>query len=209
MDDEPQPQKHYPLSTSKMSKTPSWIMLGFLLGAVFVAALPPRNKRVPEAAVFRAVEPPKPREPRSPPQLTTIEAVFAEWGRYAVWSDDATEVALWNTEDRGFTEFYEVRRFGDAYYFRSIPRLTRRIIAHGKPIPESPLQFTETEEQYREWQTYGRVERTVEREPLARPRSSTPAPAPTPVDRSVDLVAPAIPPPEFTPGRSQTKERAP
>ena len=42
MDDkEPKPEKHYPISTAKMSKTPSWIMLGFLLAAAFVRLLSP------------------------------------------------------------------------------------------------------------------------------------------------------------------------
>jgi hypothetical protein len=34
-----------------------------------------------------------------------------------VWSDDVTEVALWSSADNGFTDFYEVRRVGDTYYF--------------------------------------------------------------------------------------------
>src|SRR5688572_30717624 len=97
-DDERKAEQRYPLSTSKMSKTPSWIMLGFLLGAAFVAALPPLRKRQPapppEASGFKAAEPAKKREPREPPQLTTIEAVFATWGKHAVWADDVTEVAL-------------------------------------------------------------------------------------------------------------------
>jgi hypothetical protein len=197
-DDEPKAEKRYPLSTSKMSKTPSWIMLGFLLGAAFVAALPPREPKTPrESAAFKAVEPPQAPEPRDPPQLTTIEAVFAEWGKYAVWSDDVTEVALWNAEDKAYSDYFEVRRFGGDLYFRSIPQLTRRIISHGKPHPESPLQFTETEEQYREWRMYGRTERPVERETTTRPRSTTPPPAPAPVDRSIKMQAPAIPPPEL------------
>jgi hypothetical protein len=197
-DDEPKPEKAYPISTAKMSKTPSWIMLGFLLGAAFVAALPPLRKQpAPEVATMRAVAPPKPAEPRDPPQLTTIEAVFAEWGKHAVWSDDVTEVALWNSRDKAYTDFYEVRRIGDAYYFRTIPRLTRRILSRGKPIPESPLLFTETQEQYREWQAYGRSERPMEREAATRPRNVAPPPAPAPIDRSINLEAPKLPPPEL------------
>lgn len=197
-EDEPKTEKAYPLSTSKMSKTPSWIMLGFLLGAAFVAALPPLEKEPRESPVVRAIEEPKASEPRNPPQLTTIEAVFAEWGKHAVWSDDVTEVALWRPEDKAYTDFYEVRRFGGEYYFRSIPELTRRIISHGKPLPESPLQFTETEEQYLEWRNFGRTERPVEREVTTRPRTNTPLPAPAPVERSLDVVRPTMPPlPEF------------
>src|SRR5688572_5942706 len=125
--DESKPEKRYPLSASKMSKTPSWIMLGFLLGAAFVAALPPLRKRPaprPETAVFKAAEPAKKREPREPPQLTTIEAVFADWGKYAVWSDDLTEVALWNDREKDYSDFFEVRRYAGVYYFRTIPQLT-------------------------------------------------------------------------------------
>jgi hypothetical protein len=198
-DDEPKPEKRYPLSASKMSKTPSWIMLGFLLGAIFVAALPPLRKiPAPESTAFKAVESPPPRSPRDPPQLTTIEAVFAVWGQHAVWSDDVTEVALWNDRDKAFSDCYEVRRFGDIPYFRTIPKLTRRVIARGKPIPESPLLFTETEEQYREWLNYGRSERPVERHAPERPNPSAPAPNPAPIDRSLNPVtAPSLPPVEF------------
>ena len=41
-------------------------------------------------------------------------------------------------------------RFGDGIYFRSIPRLTRPVLTHGITA-DSPLEFTETEEQRREW----------------------------------------------------------
>jgi len=195
-DDEPKAEKHYPLSTAKMSKTPSWIMLGFLLGAAFVVALPPlRKKPVPEPAAFRAVEPARTDGPREPPQLTTIEDVFAVFGQHAVWSDDVTEVALWSIRDKAYNQFYEVRRVGDAYYFRTIPRLTRRIIARGKTLAESPLQFTESEEQYAEWLSYGRTERPAERPSRPRPPTTTFSPGPAPIDRSIIIPAPALLPP--------------
>jgi len=206
-DDEPKPEKRYPLSASKMSKTPSWIMLGFLLGALFVAALPPLGRKpAPEPTAFKAVEPPPPRTPREPPALTTIEDVFAIWGQHAVWSDDITEVALWNDRDKAFADFYEVRRIGEIQYFRTIPKLTRRIIERGKPIPESPLKFTETEEQYREWRQYGRTERPAERDAPVRP-STAPPPAPTPIDRSINPVkAPSLPPVQFPPHQNSAKK---
>jgi hypothetical protein len=197
-DDEAKPEKNYPISTSKMSKTPSWIMLGFLLGAVFVAALPPlRKKPAPEAVTLRAIEPAKATTPRDPGPLSTIEDVFATWGKHAVWSDDVTEVALWNINEKAYTDFYEVRRFGDVYYFRTIPRLTRRIIARGKHLAESPLQFTESEEQYREWQSFGRSEQPAERIVPPRPRTTTATPPSPPIDHSVRIVAPSLPPLEF------------
>lgn len=198
-DDQAKPGRDYPLSASKMSKTPSWIMLGFVLGAAFVAALPPLRKSVtPEPPAFKATEAPRPAGRREPPQLTTIEAVFAVWGRYAVWSDDVTEVALWNIRDKAFSDFYEVRRIGDQYYFRTLSKLTRRVISRGKTLTESPLLFTETEEQYREWVAYGRSEQAVEQDlrPPVPPRSerrellvaptvdsATPPPAPPPLEK--------------------------
>jgi hypothetical protein len=209
-EDEPKPEKRYPLSASKMSKTPSWIMLGFLLGAAFVAALPPLRKRPaprPETAVFKASEPAKKREPREPLQFTTIEAVFATWGKHAVWSDDVTEVALWNDREKDYSDFFEVRRYGGVYYFRSIPQLSRRIISRGKPMPESPLLFTESEEQYREWRSYGRTERPVDREAPARPSVSAPQLTPAPIDKSINVVAPpSLPPLEF-PAKPEQKKK--
>lgn len=162
-DDTRRPEKTYPLSSRKMSKTPSWVMLGFVLGAATVASLPQlrREKTAMPAQAMRQATPEKPAAPSEPPQLTTIEAVFDQWATYAVWDYDTTEVALWNSRTKGFTDFFEVRRYGNTFYFRSIPTLTRRIISRGKPIPESPLQFTETEEQYQEWRQHGRSERPV------------------------------------------------
>lgn len=211
-DDIPPPARNYPKSTAKMSKTPSWIMLGFILGAAFVAALPPRKKKaaapLPE---MRAVPPPASTAPREPQPLTTIEAVFADWGRHAVWSDDLTEVALWNSRDKDYTDFYEVRRLGGVLYFRSIPKLTRRIVARGKHVAESPLQFTETEEQYQEWQQFGRRERPAEGD--LRPTSTTSRTTPEAPRVDNGSGRPALPalerillPPEYAPPREQPKK---
>jgi hypothetical protein len=129
------------------SRTPSWLMLGFLLGALFVLAWPRRNFRpapAPAPPVLTA-EPIRRMAPPAP-QLTTIEAVFAQWDRYAVWDNDITEVALWNAATKDFSDCYEVLRSGDDTYFRSIPRLTRPAIIPG-PRVDCPLQFTETEDQ--------------------------------------------------------------
>jgi hypothetical protein len=147
-----------------MSMAPSWVMLGFLLGVAFVVALPPLKKEEPALLpIPRRVEPaPAPAQP----QLSTIEAVFAVWGESAVWDGGTTEVALWNTDRREYSDFYEIRRVGDALFFRTIPKLTRRLIKHGKPQPtECPLQFTESEAQYLEWLEHGRAERRTESPP--------------------------------------------
>lgn len=210
-DDPPPPEKAYPVATAKMSKTPSWIMLGFVLGAAFVAALPPL-KRKPAAPPpdIRAVPPPAPAAAREPQPLMTIEAVFADWGRHASWSDDVTEVALWNSRDKDYTDFYEVRRVGGVLYFRSIPKLTRRIVARGKHVAESPLQFTETEEQYQEWQQFGRRERPAEGDLRPAPTTSRAGPDSPRVDNGPGR--PALPalerillPPEYAPPREQPR----
>jgi len=137
-------------SVRKLSKTPSWITLGFLLGAAFVWSLP---------------EPQKAPEPELPtqvvklerPQQTEIEAVFSYWQDHAVWENDLTEVALWDTERKSYSICYEVLRNGDLYYFRTIPHLTRPVLTRGIPS-DTPLQFTEPEARRREWLQEARSE---------------------------------------------------
>lgn len=197
--DDEQPRKTYPLPASKMSKTPSWVMLGFALGAAFVAALPPFGERKLTAKLEPGPRPAPaaPAAPREAQPLATIEAVFAEWGEHAVWWDDITEVALWNTATKEFSDYYEVRRFGRTNYFRSIPTLTRRVLTHGKVFPDSPLQFTETEEQYQEWKQHGRVERQIDRDYRPRTQPAAVPRAPTveavPPSRAPVLAPPVLP----------------
>jgi hypothetical protein len=131
----------------KPTQVPSWVMLGFALGALFVLALPKRAAVEPEARA--AAEAPA-AKPAKPPPISTIEAVFAVWGKYASWSDDTTEVALWSPETKAYSDCYEVLRMGENNYFRTITRLTRPILDHGV-VEGSPLQFTETVRQREEW----------------------------------------------------------
>lgn len=147
-DDLPPAKKNYPLTASKMSKTPSWVMLGFVAGAAtvhFFFRPEPRPAPAPVVAKPAAPEP-----ERTPGPLSRIEAVFEQYGKYATWADDTTEVALWDPALERYADFYEIRRIDGKFYFRTIPMLTRVIVTHGVPT-DSPLQFTETEEQYREW----------------------------------------------------------
>jgi hypothetical protein len=137
-----------PAPPAKPSHAPSWVMVGFVLGALFVLALPRHRLAAPAAPSLAPA-----RSELSvlvAPPLTTIEAVFAEWGQYAVWDHDVTEVALWDSQTKDFSDDFEVLRVGDDDYFRSIPRLTRPVLTHGAPSG-SPLRYTETQEQREEW----------------------------------------------------------
>lgn len=166
MDDETESggrRREYPLSPAKMSKTPSWVMLGFVLGVVTAwSVLQQLRKNDGAEAARPVVKSAEPAMVRYVPQpVSTIEAVFQEWAAYAVWEYDVTEVALWNKEAEAFADCYEVYRYSGRYYFRTIPQLTRRVIRRGKELPGCPLLFTETEEQYQEWKQHGRSERPV------------------------------------------------
>jgi hypothetical protein len=147
-----EPAKPYPTPSPRLSKTPSWVTLGFVLGALFVWALPRPEKPAAEPAISRSLTVQLQR-----PKLTEIEAVFAEWGHLAVWDYDLTEVAMWDVDKQSFSICYEVLRDGDKLFFRSIPHLTRPVLTHGLHGP-MPLQFTETEALRREWLEHGRFE---------------------------------------------------
>jgi hypothetical protein len=143
-----------PVPRAKLSKTPSWITLGFVLGALFVLALPRSEKKATPSG--STDEPPRVVQLERP-KLTEAEAVFMEWERYAVWKNGVTQIAMWDTEKRSFSIFYEVLRQNGEYYFRSIPRLTRPILTRGVPA-DAPLQFAETDESRRAWLDHGQYE---------------------------------------------------
>ena len=167
-----------PAPKEKPSYVPSWVMLGFILGALFVLALPNRPKA--GATPAPGVEGPAVKPARvAPPQLTTIEAVFAVWDKYAVWSNDTTQVALWNKDTMSYSDCSEVLRTSDGYFFRSISRLTRPVLTHGV-IEESPLQFTETEGQRREWLREVDSENLKAITDAARDSFGRPSPTPEP-----------------------------
>lgn len=186
-------EKTYPLSPSKMSKTPSWLMLGFLLGGAFMWAFQRDTAKPAAPAPATLTEWPKAvRVPPSP--LTTIEAVFADWKDNAVWENNLTEVAMWRSETGAYSEFYEVRRLGETLYFRSIPRLTRQVVRSGTSLPaNAPLQFTESEKHYNEWVEQGRKKSM--NEPLVAPRTAPPVPP------KIDVTLPPMerPAPELPP----------
>lgn len=150
-------------SRAELSKTPSWIMLGFVLGVLTVMGFRKEQSPVPAvpepAAIQAAQSAPipqgggkekasEPAEQRSitsrqdRPSLVVIEAVFAQWGGYAIWEGEVTQVALWNSLTNDYTDYFEVLRTSSGYFYRSIVRLTRPW-TDARPPRESPLRFTE------------------------------------------------------------------
>ena len=132
----------------KPSLALSWVMLGFMTGVLFVWALPKRES----AATSAPLEQPQ-LVVQAAPRFATIEAVFAEWGHYAVWYQDHTEIALWTPATQAYSDCYEVLRTDGAFFFRSINRLTRPLLTHGEQanLETCPLQFTETSAQRSAW----------------------------------------------------------
>lgn len=171
-----------PVPEKKPSLIPSWVTLGFILGALFVLALPRAEramrapagdgtaegmehargalgKEIGEAegkgagagdAAEGATKGGGSAAARASARIPTIEAVFEQYGHYAVWKNDVTEVAMWSADTKDFTDFYEVARMDGNYYFRAIPHLTRPVLTHGVPA-DCPLMFTETAEQRQQW----------------------------------------------------------
>ena len=155
------------------SRAFSWGMTGFLLGAACVYAyLRPRPVPAGAPSVAPVAVAQTPAASAPPRMLSTVEAVFAEWGERASWTGNVTEIALWSSAAGAFAEYYEIRRFGGQLYFRSIPVLTRRVIRRGKEDPACPLVFTETEAEYREWLQHGRTERPADDVPVKPPAAT-------------------------------------
>lgn len=182
------------LPASKPSKVPSWIMLGFIMGCLAMLSLQREPDVVPDDSPPKstpASEPPEP--PRenimalsNRPSLAAIEAVFAQWGDYALWENDTTQVALWNSSTSEFSDHLEVVRTPRGLYFRSIPRVTRPW-TEARPPVESPFRFTEPEESRR-----ARLEGKLGRQPAPVP------PIPS-GDSSIDLRPDYLPPPPVRP----------
>jgi len=146
---DPEDQTEAPPSRISLSRTPSWIMLGFLAGALFVWQLDKTREPAPEPpTVTPMVRPPAPTP--LPPEPMAIEAVFSAYEEYAVWQNDRTEVVLLNPGTGTVIDRFEVLRVGDQYYFRTIPALTRPYLDHGVP-DNLPIRFTETAESRQRW----------------------------------------------------------
>jgi hypothetical protein len=146
MDDEPESYEKPARAPSpaSMSKVPSWISLGVVIGVLIGFAVQPKPQppQVKIVEVTKTVPQPNP--------IPTVEAIFAmpEWRSKAVWrDDDTTQIAVWNPDTKQLTDFYEVKRIGEHYYFRSIDRLTRELMNYGDELPSTaPIRFTGAQE---------------------------------------------------------------
>ena len=134
-----------------LSKVPSWIMLGAVIGAILTVTVQRRW----------AGEPPPPEEPKAvqtaveqPPELKPadvhmsllkMEEIFALHSDRALFRHGFTEVAFWNELTNEYTIFVEILKSGDDFYFRNIPALTRPLNDRVNDA-KIPVRFTETEE---------------------------------------------------------------
>lgn len=134
--------------------------------------------------------------------LGALETQFERWGGYAVWADDTTEFAFWDPRRKKHSDFYEVRRIGGRFYYRTIPALTRPLIDHG-PRAAIPFQFTETQEMrerfYRENPDY---------DPSAEPRVDLPPKAPARYAPRFERIPKVSSPLESTPTSPSTRPPA-
>lgn len=143
-----------------LSKTPSWIMLGFVIGCVVMwtirkETLYADKEEILAKAQYEAAHPkptPTPPPPQTRMSLSDMEAIFEEWQGSAVWQFDTTEVVFWNRESNQFIECVQVLKNGDDLFFRTIPKLTRPLIDDGVP-KNAPIRFTEPEDVHAERRT--------------------------------------------------------
>lgn len=139
---------------AKPSQAPSWVLLGFVLGALCILALPHAKKAEPapapaaEAASLQAT--PTVVHTQILSRFLTVEELFTELSSYAVWDNDTTQICVYDPDIGKFAECYEVLRRDGEYYFKSITSLTRPVLTHGIPA-NSLIEFTETAAQRAQW----------------------------------------------------------
>jgi hypothetical protein len=187
------------------TKAPLWLTLGSALG-LGIAWLAsgtgdessPKHSAAPPAP---RSSPPVPELASSRPTLDRIEDLFMTWGGYCVWKDNLTQFAAWRKPAGPPTDYYEVRRSGGKFYFRTLPRADWPLIDHGQLV-RCPLWFAEpweTQEQfYRENPSIapGRPEfvELPERLPLLPPLR------PVSGDTPLPAISPLIPTPQLPDG---------
>ena len=160
-----------------LSQVPSWIMLGFVVGVItmWLFRSSPEPQTEPAAAVItesaadvEAEEEPSAAEPGDGAlNMTIVAALWEEYRAYAFWNEDKTQIAIWNSQQLGFTDRYEVLRTETVDYFRPIESFTRLTLPGYGP-ENSPVLYTETAEQ--------RAERNQKLDPLPFKKPERPDP---------------------------------
>jgi hypothetical protein len=195
-------------SRDKLSKVPSWIMLGVVLGGIGFYGVQSffeeqRGKKQRQKAPPAASAPARPAtdagaasvpagEKRDPHMsLFAIDAVFRAHGASAVWEHDLTEIVLWNPATRSYSTGVEVLRNGDTYHYRLLDRLTRPVLTEGVD-PDAPIRLTEPAS-YQERRRQQRQDTWRSRPPAPAPL--LPATPPTIIPTTtIAIPAPAPPP---------------
>ena len=130
-------------------KIPIWLTVGFALGLGF-GWLSFRSDSQPAAAGALSKSDSRPLPlipdlPRDRATLGEVEELFMAWGGYCVWKDELTQFAVWNGAVGRHADFYEVRRNGRRFYFRTLPRADWPLIDHGR-LARCALWFAEPPE---------------------------------------------------------------
>ena len=170
------------LDNNKPSQIPSWVMVGFVLGVLTMWGFQSGDdaetvaNNEPPTAVGETSLPDAPSDNplkrEGKPSIEVVQELFDDLREWAFWTDDRTEIAVWNATTGGFTDHFEIVRGDDTDYFRAIPRFSR-LPLEGYGPEHSPILFTETAEQ--------RSKRYYQANPDQVP---SPRPGPTPVEFS-------------------------
>lgn len=146
----------YDAPPKKPSHVPSWVMLGFVLGALTVWSLLDTSPRAtvatdesgaPPAATTTRDDPtaenPLARPDR--PSIEIVEALLELYRPFVFWDRGLTQIAVWNGRTAAYTDYFEVISTETGTYFRSLEALTWWPIENYGP-EESPIRFCETNE---------------------------------------------------------------
>lgn len=140
-----------PVPKEKLSKTPSWIMVGFVVGCLFAyVADREMEKRRPASAPLPApvVQSAPVAPPETPPSMrlsqNEVDAMFRQVFENAAWENDLTQIAVWNPLTQKFSDLVEVMRSGEYFYYRPLTRLTRPLIT-AEADSGVLILFTETD----------------------------------------------------------------
>ncbi len=147
----------------KASKIPSWIMVGFTLGALTFYTvsdyLRPAKKDTPPpalpesapatpAAPAQNTDTPAPKPDDEQINLFSMDAVFRKWAVNAQWEYNTAQVVFWSPADKKYSVPVEVLRYGSEgdweYYYRPIEKITRPLV-RAPAYSDVPVLFTENE----------------------------------------------------------------